>query len=128
MEFYNDQFSQMPKNISKAAESLSTMRSPIAAATADMNKLAEANSKAVEFAPMDVFDYKKRTQMANLVANQAVAWATTPKTFGGNSSTSTQSSAPLEKQPIEITLRTEDGVLAKQVINVIGREIQAVVS
>lgn len=36
--------------------------------------------------------------------------------------------SPMVKQPIEVVLRTEEGVLAKQIINVIGREIQAVVS
>ena len=34
---------------------------------------------------------------------------------------------PLVKQPIEITFRTEEGALGKQIINVLGKEIQSVI-
>jgi len=62
---------------------------------------------------------------AGAALNRATAGISqTPTTSPGSAA----QQSPMVKQPIEVVLRTEEGVLAKQIINVIGREIQAVVS
>jgi len=59
------------------------------------------------------------TMGAVTAGRQAPAPATAPAAASQNT--------PLVKQPIEITFRTEEGALGKQIINVLGKEIQSVI-
>ena len=128
LAFYNDQFGKMPSSIDKASRAVSSMKSPISSATSEMNKLGESTATTVNeakklFKP-GTFKATGTVGFQEVMTGRASAGVTGPAA----TSTAPQNSSPLVKQPVEIVLRTEEGVLAKQVINVIGREIQSVIA
>ena len=100
LQYYEDVFSALPADISKTGRSMDALNGKFKSASAD------------------------NTNFGDLMVNSSTA-GVRPQTTEQKTA---PPSAPLVKQPVEIVLRTEEGVLAKQVINVIGREIQSVIA
>lgn len=125
----NEQLAKMPGNVTNAARAMVSMKSPISSATAEMNKLGESTDMAAEKAKKlfnpGALRANANIQVGQAMTNRATAGITAPSPA---TQAIAQNAAPLVRQPIEVTLRTEEGVLAKQVINVIGREIQSVIA
>jgi hypothetical protein len=124
----NELLSKMPGNISNASTAMASMSSPISSAAVEMNKLGESTAATVDeakklFKP-GTFKATGTVGFQEVMTGRASAGVTGPAA----TSTAPQNASPIVKQPVEVVLRTEEGVLAKHVINVIGREIQAVIS